>query len=854
MRKKILMLVACFIYLQISFSQNNKQPVPVTDTTRKIPAKPPENKTGPKPYKEIITDKAKTNVGFFTVHQVEDKYYFEIPDSLIGREWMAEIRIAKTTNGVGYGGEERNNQTLRWEKGADNKIYLRIVSHFNVATDEDPISKAVKASNSEAIAAAFDIKAFSKDSNAVVIEVTDFLKGENPAFTLQPGFKRVFGIGGLMNDRSFINYVKSFPKNTEIRTTKTFSTTPVSNPALTITDADNVGFVTLELNTSLVMLPKVPMKRRFTDERVGYFSTGYINYGLDAQRSETETFIRRWRLEPKPGDIEKMKRGELVEPANPIIYYIDPATPVKWRKYLKLGVEDWNKAFEKAGFKNAIMAKDFPENDSTLSPEDIRVSMIHYFASDVQNAYGPQTFDPRSGEVLQSHVGWYHNVMELLRNWYLIQAAAIDPRARKVKFDDELMGTLIRFVSSHEIGHTLGLLHNFGSSSTVPVENLRNKVWVEEHGHTPSIMDYARFNYVAQPEDNIDPKGIYPRIGEYDEWAIEFGYKPIFDKDEYNEKEILNDWIKEKLKNKRLLYLRQRPPATPNFPDPRAQNEDIGDNAMKAGEYGIKNLKRILPQLPEWLKETGEDFSQLDEVYGEVRGQFVRYVNHVLSNIGGIYETPRTSDQGDDEVFVPVPKSTQLEAMAFLKRNVFTTPLWLVDYKIQKLFNQDNVVDELRAMEDGLMNNFLNTARFARLIDNTAMSGEHTYTLEEYINDLRKNIWNELYEKKSPDWYKRNFQKIFIEKIADIINNPATFTVQPGLKVDNPRRFYSKFFGGQMDVSKSDVISVLKGALRILKTDIKNALPLVKDKMTLYHYQDIIERIGNIFEKKNHKS
>jgi len=852
MRKIVLALLLFAVVQQVSAQKKGAQPAaPAADTAvKKTPPKPAGDNKGPKPYSEVITDKAITHPGFFTVHKVDDKYYFEIPDSLIGREWMAEVRVAKTANGIGYGGEEQNNQTLRWERGADNKVYLRVTSWFNVATDESPISKAVRSSNTEPIAAAFDIKAFSKDSTGVVIDVTDFMKGESPAISLQPAFKRAFGLAALMPDRSFINYIKSFPQNTEIRTTKTYITQPVGNPALNITDADNVGIVTLELNTSLVMLPKVPMKRRFADSRVGYFSTSYTNYGLDVQRAESETFIRHWRLEPKPEDVEKMKRGELVEPAKQIVYYIDPATPVKYRKYLKMGVEDWNKAFEKAGFKNAIVAKDFPEGDSTLSPEDIRVSMIHYFASDIPNAYGPQTFDPRSGEVLQSHVGWYHNVMKIVHDWYLIQAANIDPRARKVKFDDELMGELIRFVSSHEVGHTLGLLHNFGSSSTVPVDSLRNKAWVEAHGHTPSIMDYARFNYVAQPEDNIGEKGIYPRIGDYDEWAIAFGYKPVFDKNEYEEAPIVNEWVKESVKNKRLLYLTQRAPYTPNFPDPRAQNEDLGDNAMKAGEYGIKNLKRLLPNLPAWLAENGKEFGQLDEVYGEVRSQYTRYVNHVLANIGGIYETPRTSDQDGGEVFVPVPKAKQLEAMAFLKKQVFTTPSWLVDFKTQKLFNQDQVVDEMRAMQDGLVNNFLTTPRLARIIDNTAMLGDSTYTLDAYVNDLRKNIWSELYAKTSPDWYKRNFQKIFVEKAGNIILNPATVNFPPGLRVDNPRRFFSKYFGGQMDVAKSDVISVLKGSLRTLKADIKAALPLVKDNMTKYHYQDVLERIDRIFEGK----
>jgi len=295
--------------------------------TGSTPVMPP--KPGPKPYKDVITEKAKTDEGFFTVHKIEDKFFFEIPDSLIGREWMTVVRVAKTTNGIGYGGEQGNSQLLRWERGPDNKIFLRVVSTFNIANEENPISLAVKSSNTEAIVASFDIKAFGKDGKGVVIETTDFIKSDNPVFGLQAGFKRVYGLAAQATDRSYVNYVKSFPKNTEIRTTKTFTTTPVTNPSLNITDASNVGIITLEINTSLVMLPKVPMQRRFADDRVGYFTTSYTNYGLEAQRTESETFINRWRLEAKPEDIEKMKRGELVEPVNPIVYYIDPATPVK---------------------------------------------------------------------------------------------------------------------------------------------------------------------------------------------------------------------------------------------------------------------------------------------------------------------------------------------------------------------------------------------------------------------------------------------------------------------------------------------------------------------------------------------
>lgn len=844
-------LLFCFLITIISctstLAQEKKTPpasgaAPVAVTP---PAAPP--KTGPKPYKEVITDKAKTTKGLFTIHKVEDKWYFEIPDSLFGREILAITRIAKTATGAGYGGEEANEQVLRFEKGPDNKIFIRVVFYVNVASDTLPIYQAVKNSNVEPIAAAFDLKAFGKDSTGAVIDVTDFFKGDNQVVSLSSGQKRAYNLSSPSSDRTYINYIKTFPINTEIRVTRTYSaSTPPPGisfnpfPSSTLIAAAEAGAVTLELNTSMVLLPKTPYRRRFYDERVSYFSDSYTNYGLDVHKSQSEKFITRWRLEPKPEDVEKMKRGELVEPQKPIVYYIDPATPVKWRKYLKLGIEDWQKAFEKAGFKNAIIAKDWPENDSTMSLEDARFSVIRYFASDIENAYGPHVHDPRSGEILESHIGWYHNVMNLLHDWYLVQCAAVDPRARKVKFDDSLMGQLVRFVSSHEVGHTLGLPHNMGSSSGTPVEKLRDKAWVEANGHTASIMDYARFNYVAQPEDNIGPAGLYPRIGEYDKWAIEWGYKIIPDKDEKEEKEILNDWAKSHASNPRYRFLRQRFIPT----DPRGQTEDLGDNAMKASEYGIKNLKRILPNLSQWTFQPGEPFENLDELYGQIIIQLRRYFGHVTANIGGIYEDPKTYDQ-QGEVFTPVPKNLQKDAVAFLNKNAFETPLWLLDWKQLKKFDQDQVVEEIRVVQQGALASVLDPGRLERISESSAQLGKEAYGTDDLMDDLRKGIWSEVYARKPIDIYRRNLQKAFVENLGAIIGG------QQGFSFLGASRRLSSYYGiTNVAVKVSDIISVAKGTLRTLKSDITAALPSVQDRMTKYHLQDVLDRINLILNPK----
>jgi ribosomal protein S18 acetylase RimI-like enzyme len=452
----------------------------------------------------------------------------------------------------------------------------------------------------------------------------------------------------LSPERSYIENIHTYPINTEIKTVKTFTVNPAPAapaaggraPAGMLPAGEETGAVTVELNNSFLLLPKTPMRKRTFDRRVGFFTSEYTVYGDDQQRVEEDEFIHHWRLEPKDEDIEKYKRGELVEPKKPIIIYIDPATPKQWRPFLIAGINDWQAAFEKAGFKNAIMGKEWPENDPTMSLEDARFSVIRYFASDIENAYGPNVADPRSGEILETHIGWYHNVMKLVHDWYMIQTAAVDPRARRMKFDDALMGDLIRFVSSHEVGHTLGLRHNMGSSSKTPVEKLRDKAWVEANGHTASIMDYARFNYVAQPEDNITSKGLYPRIGDYDKWAILWGYKYDPELTEEEDKKIMSKLATDSLKNPRLWFGGEGF----NF-DPRAQTEDLGDNAMKASDYGIKNLKRILPNLPEWTREEADEYDNLEEMYENVIQQFARYMGHVTKNVGGVQETFKSVEQ-----------------------------------------------------------------------------------------------------------------------------------------------------------------------------------------------------------------
>jgi len=780
-----------------------------------------KSKSDLKAYDKVITKEAVSDSGLFTVHKVDEDYFYEIPDSLFNREMLMVTRIAKTATGIGFGGGKANTQVLRWEK-KNKKVLLRVVSHEIFAADSLPIHEAVSNSNFEPVLFSFDVKTINKDSTATVVQVNDLFSDDVQALGLPGYYRESYKVRNVDKGRGYIESLKSFPLNIESRHVKTYNAgNPPSN--------ESVGSITVEMSNSMVLLPKVPMERRYFDRRVGWFARGQVDYGLDAQESKTVRYLDRWRLEVKPEDEAKFKAGELVEPKKQIVYYIDRATPKKWIPFIKEGIEDWQVAFEAAGFKNAIIAKEAPtkEEDPDWSPEDVRYSTVRYLASPIPNANGPHVSDPRSGEILESDINWYHNVMTLLRNWYFVQTAAKNPEARGVAFKDKIMGRLIRFVSSHEVGHTLGLPHNMGSSVAYPVDSLRSKSFTDKYGTAPSIMDYARFNYVAQPGDG--DVSMMPNIGVYDKYSIKWGYRPILDKEGMEEKPILDQWILEHAGDPLYRFGAQQWSVV----DPSSQTEDLGDDAVKASNYGIENLKRIIPNLISWTSEDGKDYDDLETLYGQVLTQFNRYMGHVSNNIGGVYQYNKTYDQ-EGAVFIPVPKERQEESMQFLQDQLFTTPEWMIDNNILNKIENNGNVERIRGLQVRTLENVLDFGRLGRMIENETLNGKEAYTLTEMMNDLRSGIFSELRSGKKIDTYRRNLQRAYVDRLEYLLTEEQS----------------GRRNATSVNVSQSDIRAIARAELNTLKRSVRSAIGRTGDALSRYHLQDLMERIDLILDPR----
>ncbi|PXY43803.1 zinc-dependent metalloprotease [Flavobacterium hydrophilum] len=804
MKKIFIILIMLLATQQHGFSQNPTEKK--ADSTSTQPK-------GVQAYNKVITDKAKSKTGLFTISQVDTKYYFQIPDSLFNRYMLVVTRYLSTPEGFGsFGGEKANEQTIYFEKGSNNNVYLRSLQYKqDVRNADSMLARALAGSNENPIVAAFPIKTTNPDNGDVVIEVTDTFKKDNAMFSLESKEKTEKKLTTLSDDKSFIEGIDVYPINIEIKTTKTYTSSTASS-----------GGVTLRFNTSIVLLPKTPMRKRFADERVGYFANKYVLFDDDEQRAKAKYIVQRYRLEPKDKDVKKYLRGELVEPKKQIVYYIDPATPKKWRPYLIAGINDWQKAFEAAGFKNAIVGKEWPEDDKTMSLEDARYSVVRYYASETPNAYGPRVSDPRSGEIIESHVGWYHNVMKLVQRWYMIQAGPLDPKARKMHLDDELMGQLIRFVSSHEIGHTIGLRHNMGASSATPVEKLRDKKWVEANGHTVSIMDYARFNYVAQPEDNIGPAGIYPRIGMYDKWAIKWGYGYLPNaKDEFEEENILSKMTTDSLTvNPKLWFGGEG-----KEEDPRSQTEDLGDDAVLASDYGIKNLKRVVPNLISWTYQPNDAYDNLSDMHKAVVAQYSRYLYHVLKYIGNNYVTKRTVDE-KAIVYKPIPKAKVKAAIGYVGRQLFEAPLWMYPKEIDELIPL-KTADQIADQQNQILNMLLSSGMLYNISLKT-MESEGAYTVPEFLNDLGQTVWINFSGDEKRDFYRRSLQRGYIEKIGMLLLPKET---EPGKALNAAQRSDVRLYGKQHLLKLKTDVTKLKNTATGINKDHFESILIEMDKI-----------------------
>ncbi len=784
-------------------------------------------KGGIKKYSEVITRDAVSDEGVFTIHKVADKYYYEIPDTLLNRDFLWISRIASLPSDLGGGyvnaGTSVNEQMVEWQK-IEDKIVLKTKSYNAVAADSLPISISVQANNYQPTLHAFDIAALSNDSSGYVIDVTKFLLSDVKAFSgLDADMRRTYKVSKLDESRSFINSVKSFPLNLEVRQDFTYDAAePPSN--------STTGAISLLMNQSMVLLPKVPMQPRINDYRVGYFNINQIDYGSEALKADEKSYIRRWNLVPK--DIEAYKRGELVEPVKQIVYYLDPATPAKLRPYIKAGVEQWNKAFETAGFKNAIVAKDPPtkKEDPDFNPEDARYSVIRYVASTTRNAMGPSVSDPRSGEIIESDIVWYHNHLRSYRNRFLLETGAANPAARTLDTPMDDLGEMMKEVITHEVGHAVGLPHNMKASAAYPTDSLRNGEFTQEKGIAATIMDYARYNYVAQPSDkNIR---FIRQLGPYDHYSINWGYRYLPDaKTAQEEVPTLNKWINEKSGNP--VY--QFGSGSGGY-DPASQTEGIGADPVKSSNYGLMNLKVVAPNLMKWTAAQTNDYTDLEELYGELTGVWSRYIGHVVTNVGGVYED-RLKPNQKGFIFTPVSAKEQERSLNWLLENAFTSPEWLNQTEIARNIHHAGQVDNIRSLQVRHLNNLLSADRLTRLMENEVKGVN--YDALDMVSRLQRGIWSEVYSGKNIDIYRRNLQKAYLDRIDFLLNS-------------EPAR--ASRLGTPVDLSQSDIRSIARGELVKLERQLKAARSRNTDQLTKYHLEDALVRIDKILNAEKEKA
>ena len=820
---RTLLLLAAFVSAAVALPAQDppSQEGPAAAAGQERPGARPPAEPEIRPYEKVITKEARTERGVFTVHRIKSKVYYEIPKAELGKDFLWVTKVARTP-GVGYGGMSVGNRVVRWQR-IDSRVLLRNVSYEVVADKNNPISRAVENSNNDTIIMSFFIEALGKDE-APVIDATRLFTTEVTEFSPRATLRA----RGFDAARSFLERIKAFPINIEAEASHTY-TSPIEPPSpgaptpprepSPFAMGMRPGSATVLMHFSMIKLPENRMMPRLNDERVGYFNVRQYDYSIDEHRAPRRTYIARWRLEKKdPG-------AAVSEPVKPIVYYVDPATPPKWVRWVKSGIELWQPAFEQAGFKKAIIAKDppSPAEDPDWSPEDARYSVIRWQASTIENAMGPHVHDPRTGEILESDIIMWHNILNLVNHWYFAQVAPLDTRAQRLPLPDELMGKLVEYVVAHEVGHTLGLPHNMKASSLYPFEKIRDRAWVKKMGHTPTLMDYSRFNYVAQPEDNIDPADLIPKIGPYDVFSIVWGYKPVPGATTSDaEKKALDEWI---------LAAQEKTPwlrfstAKSLGSDPGENTEAVGDaDAVQATELGQRNIRRVMDLLLTAVPRKGEPYDDLEEVHGRVLGQWTREMNHVAVLVGGFHSQQKHAGQ-DGVLFTPVPRERQAAAVKFLNENVFRTPAFFVRPDILRRIEPQGALDRIRNAQRMVLNTLLDSRRFDRLIEQEAIDGPKAYRAAEFLGDLRGGIFSELAATAiNVDGYRRNLQRLYIGTLSDRLNGrtPATGDERP-------------FF---------------RGELRAISAEIAKALPRATDRVTRMHLEDVRDQIAKALDPK----